>query len=94
MCFREKLVQTAFQSLQLVVTDYLPIIPRCYLEVVVGVAAKFGVQKQELNVSLTAIGLLVSVVFCMIFFSPPNIKMLMKYNLNLAMASANMFMKY
>ncbi|XP_052280395.1 protein MON2 homolog isoform X2 [Dreissena polymorpha] len=54
----EKLVQTAFQSLQLVVTDFLPIIPCCYLEVVVTVASKFGLQKQELNVSLTAIGLL------------------------------------
>ncbi|XP_052779500.1 protein MON2 homolog isoform X2 [Mya arenaria] len=54
----EKLVQTAFQSLQLVVTDFLPIIPCCYLEDVVDVAAKFGLQKQELNVSLTAIGLL------------------------------------
>ncbi|XP_053377564.1 protein MON2 homolog isoform X3 [Mercenaria mercenaria] len=54
----EKLVQTAFQSLQLVVTDFLPIIPCCYLEDVVDVAAKFGLQKQELNVSLTAVGLL------------------------------------
>ena len=60
LCCREKLVQTAFQSLQLVVTDFLPIIPCCYLKVVVEVAAKFGLQKQELNVSLTAIGLLVS----------------------------------
>ncbi|KAL4226462.1 Endocytosis and vacuole integrity protein [Mactra antiquata] len=54
----EKLVQIAFQSLQLVVTDFLPIISCYYLEVVVDVAAKFGLQKQELNVSLTAIGLL------------------------------------
>ena len=59
----EKLVQTAFQSLQLVVTDFLPIIPCCYLDNVVDVAAKFGLQKQELNVSLTAIGLLVVLLF-------------------------------
>lgn len=62
-------MQTAFQSLQLVVTDFLPIIPRCYLEVVVDVAAKFGTQKQELNVSLTAIGLLVSTSASFIVFS-------------------------
>lgn len=54
----EKLIQTAFQSLQLVVTDFLPIIPCIYLEVCVDVAAKFGLQHQELNISLTSIGLL------------------------------------
>ncbi|XP_063438367.1 protein MON2 homolog isoform X1 [Mytilus trossulus] len=54
----EKLIQTAFQSLQLVVTDFLPIIPCQYLQVCVEVAAKFGLQHQELNISLTSIGLL------------------------------------
>lgn len=54
----EKLVQMAFQCMQLVVTDYLPIIGSEHLEVVVEVAARFGLQTQELNVSLTAIGLL------------------------------------
>ena len=58
--FSEKLVQMAFQCLQLVVTDYLPAIGSDHLEVVVEVAARFGLQTQELNVSLTAIGLLVS----------------------------------
>ena len=53
----------AFQCLQLVVTDYLPVIGSAHLEVVVEVAARFGLQTQELNVSLTAIGLLVSFVF-------------------------------
>ncbi|KAJ8301796.1 hypothetical protein KUTeg_020783 [Tegillarca granosa] len=53
---REKLIQTAFQSLQLVVTDFLPIIPCIYLQVCVEVAAKFGLQFQELNISLTSIG--------------------------------------
>lgn len=56
----EKLVQMAFQCLQLVVTDYLPAVGSAHLEVVVEVAARFGLQTQELNVSLTAIGLLVS----------------------------------
>ncbi|CAL1538550.1 unnamed protein product, partial [Lymnaea stagnalis] len=54
----EKLIQQAFQCLQLVVTDFLPIIRPTYLQVVVQVAARFGLQQQELNVSLTAIGLL------------------------------------
>ncbi|XP_062616734.1 protein MON2 homolog isoform X2 [Saccostrea cucullata] len=54
----EKLIQTAFQSLQLVVTDFLPIIPCVYLKNCVEVAAKFGLQNRELNISLTAIGLL------------------------------------
>ncbi|GFR78543.1 MON2-like protein [Elysia marginata] len=54
----EKLIQQAFQCLQLVVTDFLPIISPQYLQVVVQVAERFGLQQQELNVSLTAIGLL------------------------------------
>ena len=60
MFYREKLVQQAFQCLQLVVTDFLPIISPQYLQAVVQVAERFGLQQQELNVSLTAIGLLVS----------------------------------
>lgn len=53
----------AFQSLQLVVTDFLPLMPCTCIKVVVDVAGKFGLQPQELNISLTAIGLLVSHVF-------------------------------
>ena len=59
LLYREKLIQTAFQSLQLVVTDFLPIITCVYLQDCVEVAAKFGLQNRELNISLTAIGLLV-----------------------------------
>lgn len=52
------LVRNAFQCLQLVFADFLPTIPyRCYPQCV-ETAAKFGAQKAELNVSLTAIGLL------------------------------------
>ncbi|KAK3102372.1 hypothetical protein FSP39_010884 [Pinctada imbricata] len=54
----EKLIQTGFQSLQLVVTDFLPIIPCKYLQDCVEVIAKFGLQDHELNISLTSIGLL------------------------------------
>ena len=61
---RESLIRLAFQSLQLVVTDFLPIIPSSCLQISVEVAAKFGLQNQELNISLTAIGLLVIQGFC------------------------------
>jgi len=58
-CCREGLVRTAFQSLQLIVTDFLPTMPCTCLAVCVDVTAKFGLQCQDLNISLTAIGLLV-----------------------------------
>ena len=61
--FSEGLIRVAFQSLQLVVTDFLPLMPCTCIKVVVDVAGKFGLQPQELNISLTAIGLLVSHVF-------------------------------
>lgn len=52
------LIRSAFQCLQLVFTDFLPTIPyRCYPQCVED-AAKFGSQETELNVSLTAVGLL------------------------------------
>ena len=52
------LVRSAFQCLQLVFADFLPTIPyRCYPQCV-DAATKFGSQETELNVSLTAVGLL------------------------------------
>ncbi|XP_071784170.1 protein MON2 homolog isoform X2 [Asterias amurensis] len=54
----ESLIRTAFQSLQLVVTDFLPIMPCYCLQISVTTAAKFGLQQEELNISLTAVGLL------------------------------------
>lgn len=52
------LIRSAFQCLQLVFTDFLPTIPyRCYPQCVES-ATKFGSQETELNVSLTAVGLL------------------------------------
>lgn len=56
----ESLIRTAFQCLQLVVTDFLPTMPCTCLQIVVDVAGSFGLQNQELNISLTSIGLLVS----------------------------------
>lgn len=57
--FSEALIRTAFQCLQLVVTDFLPTMPCTCLQIVVEVAGSFGLQNQELNISLTSIGLLV-----------------------------------
>lgn len=57
--FSETLIRTAFQCLQLVVTDFLPTMPCTCLQIVVEVAGSFGLQNQELNISLTSIGLLV-----------------------------------
>uniref|UniRef100_A0A0N7ZAU2 Protein MON2 homolog n=1 Tax=Scylla olivacea TaxID=85551 RepID=A0A0N7ZAU2_SCYOL len=54
----EHLVRLAFQCLQLVVTDFLPLMPWSCLPLTVDTAAKFGSQTQELNISLTAIGLM------------------------------------
>ncbi|XP_035258149.1 protein MON2 homolog isoform X1 [Anguilla anguilla] len=54
----ESLIRMAFQCLQLVVTDFLPTMPCTCLQIVVDVAGSFGLQNQELNISLTSIGLL------------------------------------
>ena len=53
----EGLVRSAFQCLQLVVTDYLPVLPCGCLPQSIDTVAKFARQKQELNVALSAIGL-------------------------------------
>lgn len=54
----ETLVRSAFQCLQLVVTDFLPMMKANYLSLVIQVVSKFGFQEQDLNISLTAIVLL------------------------------------
>jgi len=54
----EGVVRTAFQALQLVLTDFLPLTPHNCLPLAVHTAAKFGSQTQDLNISLTAVGLL------------------------------------
>lgn len=54
----EALVRTGFQALQLVLTDFLPLTPHTSLPLCVDTAAKFGSQTQDLNISLTAVGLL------------------------------------
>nr|XP_018911594.1 PREDICTED: protein MON2 homolog isoform X1 [Bemisia tabaci] len=54
----ENLVRTAFQCLQLVVTDFLPLMPWRCLPLCLETTSIFGSQTQELNISLTAIGLM------------------------------------
>lgn len=54
----EHSIRSAFQCLQLVDTDYLPVLPWNCLPLAVETTGKFGSQTQELNVSLTAIGLM------------------------------------
>ena len=54
----ESITRLAFQSLQLVVTDFLLIMPCWCLQILVNVTGKFGLQPNEINISLTAVGLL------------------------------------
>lgn len=54
----ELLVRSGFQGLQLVVTDFLPSLPALCLPVCIAVASQYGVQNEDLNISLTSIGLL------------------------------------
>lgn len=54
----ENLIRIAFQCLQLVVTDFLPIMPWRCLPLCVDTVSKFGSQTQDLNISLTAVGLM------------------------------------
>eukprot|EP00112_Aurelia_sp_Birch-Aquarium-sp1_P020889 Seg549.9 transcript_id=Seg549.9/GoldUCD/mRNA.D3Y31 product="Protein MON2" protein_id=Seg549.9/GoldUCD/D3Y31 len=54
----ETIIRQGFQSLQLVVTDFLPIMPCWCLQILIDVVGQFGLQPQEINISLTAVGLL------------------------------------
>lgn len=66
----EVLIRIAFQCLQLVVTDFLPVMPWRCLPLCVNTAAKFGSQNQELNISLTAVGLMVCITQAITCSSP------------------------
>ena len=46
----QQLVRTAFQALQLVLTDFLPLAPHNCLPLAVHTAAKFGSQTQVSNI--------------------------------------------
>eukprot|EP00117_Sycon_ciliatum_P002578 scpid7760/ scgid7743/ Protein MON2 homolog; Protein SF21 len=51
-------VQLGFEALQLVVADFLALLPLTCLTQCLDVASHFGLQTQDLNISLTAVGLL------------------------------------
>jgi hypothetical protein len=59
---REVLVKSGFRAIQLVVTDFLSYIPPKFLDLTIQSTMRFGSQKQSLNISLTAIGLLWNIV--------------------------------
>lgn len=55
----EALVRTGFQNLQLVMADFLPALPPSCVPVCVEVGGQYGLQKMDINISLTSVGLLV-----------------------------------
>ena len=55
----EPVVRSGFQSLQLVIADFLPAIPHAYVSVCVDMSGQYGLQTVNINISLTSIGLLV-----------------------------------
>ena len=57
----EMLVRAGFQSLQLVIADFLPHLPPPSLPTTLNVSTRYGLQTVDINISLTSIGLLVSV---------------------------------
>ena len=57
----ELLIRSGFQSLQLVIADFLPAIPHSYVSSCVDMSGQYGLQTVDINISLTSIGLLVSV---------------------------------
>lgn len=57
----ENLIRTGFRSLQLIVSDFLPSLPCQCLKSCIGVITRYGLQTQDFNISLTAIGLLWSI---------------------------------
>ena len=52
------MIRSGFQALQLLIADYLPALADMDLPLVVVVVCKFGLQHVDINISLTAIGLL------------------------------------
>ena len=57
----ESLVRLGFRSVQLIISDYILSLPVSSLPDCIDVVTKFAEQKQDFNISLTAIGLLWSI---------------------------------
>ena len=54
----EQLVRRGFQALQLIISDYLPALPTSEVPLCIVVTTKFALQQVDINISLTAVGLL------------------------------------
>ncbi|CAI8012315.1 Protein MON2 homolog, partial [Geodia barretti] len=57
----EALVRSGFQSLQLVVADFLPHLPPPSLPTTLHVSTRYGLQTVDINISLSSVGLLWSI---------------------------------
>ena len=68
----DSLVRAGFQSLQLVVADFLSFLPAVCLPFCLEVTGQYGLQGQDLNISLTSIGLLVCVCVCVCALTSEN----------------------
>lgn len=73
------------------VTDYLPIIPCWCLQVLVEVVGKFGLQPNEINISLTAIGLLVRISKCISFLLLISVSLLVEFKEDLMKNKNSLF---
>lgn len=58
--FSDSLIRLSFQAVQLLAADLLPYLPSNCLLNLIEIVAKFGSQFKDLNISLSAVGVLVS----------------------------------
>uniref|UniRef100_A0A914UNH9 Protein MON2 homolog n=1 Tax=Plectus sambesii TaxID=2011161 RepID=A0A914UNH9_9BILA len=61
--FDEALIKQSYQAVNLMVTDFLETLSLRCVQMLVETDAKFGVQQKELNISLSAVGQLVSLLY-------------------------------
>jgi hypothetical protein len=61
--FDDALIKQSYQAVHLIVTDFLDLLPLQCVQMLVETTAKFGGQEHELNIALSALGLLVSQIF-------------------------------
>lgn len=58
--FDELLIKQSYQAVHLIITDFLETLPFDCVQLLIETDAKFGVQQKELNISLSAVGQLVT----------------------------------
>lgn len=70
--FDDALIRQSYDTLALVIADFLDILPFSCAKMLIETDAKYGAQQCELNISLSALGQLVSVLhFFRRFLSTP-----------------------